>query len=73
MTELTTGELADAMKLTFAAFWARLNRPGARDQPGIDALNNFLSEELDKEARLKAQEKAAGMAENGDSRIGTEA
>lgn len=69
MTDLTTGELADELGLTFTAFEARNKRVGQFE--ANQALANFVSAELEKVARLKALEKAAGMG-NGESRVGTE-
>lgn len=59
MTELSTGELADAMVLTFRDFEERCKRVGAHE--ALKALANMVSEECDKRVRLKALERASGM------------
>lgn len=67
MSELTPGQLADEKGYTFEAFEARCKRAGRYE--GIDAMRDFISEELDKETRIAEQMKMAGMT----GKVGAEA
>ena len=64
--EMNAGELADALGLTFAEFYARNKRVGAYQANA--ALENAISEELEKSTRIAELMKKSGQT----GRVGSE-